>query len=196
MNTNPLESISKHVGILENYGLVTQATDGGTSGYQITDDGLLYIDGMFCHPRKCSTHPNPMDDLNAVSRGRFMMLEAEELKTLAVIFIGAEFTNHIVDCAVRMNLEEGTHGALTTLSGAIAHGMRHARGNRNGKDAYQKQLSVCLQDRNEKIRNLVEAALESWPITISATGHGLDSDALKRGTARPSRKKWWNLFRP
>jgi PBS lyase HEAT-like repeat len=68
---NPLGKLPDTVPNLAAFGLVVRVAKGGTRGYLLTDDGLLYAGGMFSTPRSCSEHPSPMADLNAVSRGRY-----------------------------------------------------------------------------------------------------------------------------
>ncbi len=169
MVTNPLDTLDNYAPRLISYGLVKRVAEGGTGGYKVTGDGILYIDGMLCAQRDCAEHPRPYDDLKAVSRGRYMDLNGDELVALAVIFLGDQLTNRIVRSGVEQKCEELIDGALLNLSGLLSHGLRHANAKGNGADAFNKQYAVGKQSYHVDILKILEAALKSWPLSISKT---------------------------
>lgn len=126
MTFNPLDTLPSQVSHLIQFGLVVCTMKGGTRGYKVTDDGLLYIDGMFGR-RDCSEHPNQWAELMAVSRGRTISLNANELAVLAAIFLGEQLTSHVIDCAEKMGFEKWINGTLFDLAGSLAHGVRHSK---------------------------------------------------------------------
>lgn len=176
MTTTPLDTLPQHVSPLINYGLVVAAATGGTSGYQLTGDGLLYVDGMFGDPRDCPEHPSSYDDLKAVSRGRVISLKADELIALATISLGERFTNHIAAFADKMGLGEWINSALMKFSGSIAHGVRHGTGTEwslakplaevelkgQTKRAFERQLSASVGQSRKDLLRLARAVSDSW----------------------------------
>lgn len=183
MTTTPLDTLTQHVSPLINYGLVVVAATGGTSGYQLTADGLLYVDGMFGDPRDCPEHPSSYDDLTAVSRGRMISLKADELGALATISLGERFTDQVVVCADKMGLGEWVNSALMKYAGSMAHGVRHGTGTEwsptmplaevelkgEMKHAFEKQLSASVSESRKDLLKLVRAVSGSSVIKPSSS---------------------------
>lgn len=170
-SSNPLVTLRVTSRTLANFGLIAPAEAGGTGGYRLTDDGLLYVDGMFLPRRVCSEHPSSTDDLNAVSRGRMMILNRHELMALAAIFLGESIVVGVLECAARSGEFEWVGAALTCVAGPCAHGIRHSHRpgpwgmppdlGEKGEAVYRRQLAVTIEDLNEAPRKLLLAVLAS-----------------------------------
>lgn len=167
------EPAAMHLSNLLRYGLVVANPDAGT---QLTEDGLLYVDGMLGDPRDCPEHPDAFADLKAVSRDRMISLNGDELTSLATIALGERFTTHVVGCAKELEVEEWANAALMNLAGAMAHGARHAKAGAwtpgaplsdlefsgDVRAAYERQLTASIADTNPDIRRLAEEASRTW----------------------------------
>jgi HEAT repeat protein len=170
MSFNPLDKLPGTVPNLAAFGLVARVAEGGTRGYRLTDDGLLYADGMF-GTRSCSEHPSPMADLNAVSRGRLMVLNADELITLAAILLGESITQGVVKCAAQSLAYRWIGAVLMPVAGSCAHGIRHGHRpglwrmppdlDEQGRGAYRGQLEAKMASMPVGPHELLTAVLAS-----------------------------------
>jgi hypothetical protein len=121
---NPLSQPMPWAKNLAGFGLVSVNANTST-GFKITADGVLYIDGMLCGDRYCAEHPKSYSDLTAVSRGRMMLLKSNDLSLLSAIFLGAALSEKVVVTAKKSQAEKSIAGALQTLAGWFAHSVRH-----------------------------------------------------------------------
>jgi hypothetical protein len=112
-----------------------------------------------------------MADLSAVSRGRFMVLSADELTTLAAILLGESVTQEVVRCAAQSLAYRWIGGVLLAMAGSCAHGIRHAHRpgpwsmppdfDKEGRAAYLSQLDAKMADLPEGPHELLTAVLAS-----------------------------------
>jgi HEAT repeat protein len=181
------EGFGMHVPSLGRFDLVAQeagAPRDSLDGWRVTDDGLLYVDGMAAAgPRACQEHSSPMDDLNAVSRGRYMSFEPEALVVLYGLLLGQDFANHLRDVARTNELLPYAAAVLGGCAGSFAHALRHSgrvsrqpvpRFNEvllegDGFEAWQAELRACMDDAAfEQSRILYGVVLSSWSEGVAA----------------------------
>jgi len=157
-NLNPLSQPMPWARNLTGFGLVS-INENTSTGFKITVDGVLYIDGMLCGDRFCVEHPKSYSDLTAVSRGRMMLLKSNDLSLLSAIFLGASLSERVVAAAKKSQAEKSIPGALQTLAGWFAHSVRH---NGNGAKIMKFDELELTAEGKEIFKGYLKVS-KTWP---------------------------------
>lgn len=143
------------------------------NGYELTDDGILYVDGQFCQIRDCSEHSDNISDLDTASHGSTFNLNFEEFTLLGSIFLDEELTNHVIRCANNIGLERWVNGAIMKISGSLAHGVRHNDNSKRikindnvelteeGMAIFKKHLKINIENNHSDLQLLVKTAINN-----------------------------------